>query len=437
MPMPTGSRPLVRERDGNRAWPRRLRRTPCRRVEPAPFSRTLLCGLAALSLLVGLVPAAVAAPARTALVIGNASYTQIPALKNPVNDARDVAAKLRSLGFDVTSLVDLDRRGMEQAIREFGRKVRAQKGDALFYYAGHGVERDGRNYLIPLRAEIKDPEDLPYKAVDVGQLLTQLESAKNGVNIIVLDACRNNPYESFRGIAVSGLASLSGPTGSLIAFSTSPGNVAADGEGRNGIFTKHLLNAMSIPGATLEETFQRVRRDVAKETGRAQIPWSNSSVIGEFYFMAPGAPGTSSSSASARAASTPEPEVIPEASSGSRFERQSGGEYQDRETGLVWFCPGDHQVFSHKGATAFAKARGAVGTDWRLPTAVEFRNLVAAGAVGIVDDLEAGDFAKYWLEGKNVWMGEGKAARITDGQQVSIETLALTGNYKACFVRNR
>jgi uncharacterized caspase-like protein len=372
-------------------------------------------------------------PARTALVIGNANYTQIPSLKNPVNDARDMAAKLRGLGFDVTSASDLDRRGMENAIRDFGRKIRSKKGDALFYYAGHGVERDGRNYLIPLRADIVDPEDLAYKAVDVGQLLGQLESAKNGVNIIVLDACRNNPYENFRGIAVSGLASITGPTGSLIAFSTSPGDVAADGKGRNGIFTKHLLAAMDQPGATLDETFQQVRRNVARETGRAQIPWSNSSVIGDFYFTEPGA-ATSSGQKTPLSQRRTEPTRVEQASSSS-FEDKGRGQFLDTRTGLFWYCPTGRDVYSHKSAGAFAKKFGSPGAGWRLPTSTEFRRAIESGAADAMPGLQGDRLTRYWLEKKNIWLGEGEIAQITSDQQVKIQKKALTGSHKACFVR--
>lgn len=407
---------------------------------PRTAARQLfVIGAAVLILLAGFAATASAAPKRTALVIGNANYSQIPSLKNPVNDASDIAAKLRDLGFEVTSASDLDKRGMEKEIRSFGRRIRASKGDAVFYYAGHGVERDGRNYLIPLRADIHDPEDLPYKAVDVGQLLTQLESAKNGVNIIILDACRNNPYEHFRGIAVSGLASLTGPTGSLIAFSTSPGNVAADGKGRNGVFTKHLLEAMSIPGATLDETFQRVRRDVARETGKSQIPWSNSSVIGDFFFTQPGAEPTGGSRtppAESASSSYSTSESEPESSSGSQFQSQGNDQYLDTKNKLLWYCPDNRDVYTHKSAEKTARDFGAVGANWRLPTDREFKTAIAEGAVGNIDGFKDDGFTRYWIAGKVIWLGEGQVARITDAQSVRLEKQSLSGNHRACFVKS-
>ena len=371
--------------------------------------------------------AVVADVPRNALVIGNAAYTEIPPLVNPVNDARDITAKLRSLDFEVVHAENLDQRGMEKVIREFGRRVRAKKGDALFYYAGHGVERDGRNFLIPLEAGIEGPEDLRYKAVDVGQLLGQLESAKNGVNIIVLDACRNNPYENFRGIGVKGLASMTGPTGSLIAFATSPGSVAADGDGRNGVFTKHLLDAMGKPGAALDETFRMVRRAVATETNRGQIPWSNSSVIGDFYFTPKGAPD---SSGIASVDVRPSPEPVNDG----RFAIQAKGEVSDRNSGLVWFCSSGRSVYSYKEAEAYARSRSSGGHSWRLPVDVEFRNLIDGGAAGVLPGLNADIYSRYWLSGKNFWLGEGRVARILD-DEMRIEKQALSGNSKACFVR--
>jgi hypothetical protein len=369
---------------------------------------------------------------RSALVIGNSAYTEIPALVNPVNDARDIAAKLRSLNFDVVHGENLDQRGMEKVIREFGRRVRAVKGDALFYYAGHGVEREGRNYLIPLEAGIEGPEDLRYKAVDVGQLLGQLESAKNGVNIIVLDACRNNPYENFRGIGVQGLASMTGPTGSLIAFATSPGSVAADGVGRNGVFTKHLLHAMGKPGAGLDETFREVRRSVANETRRGQIPWSNSSVIGDFYFTPPGAEDSSGVLPSPGESGAP----TPDSASDARFTMLSERELLDQNTGLIWLCSTGRSVYSHKEAGAYGLSRSSMGQSWRLPTGTEFRNLIDGGGADFLPGFSADGYSSYWLSAKNFWLGEGKVVRIVD-DEIRIEKRALSGNSKVCFVRFR
>ncbi|WP_067620778.1 caspase family protein, partial [Dissulfuribacter thermophilus] len=220
---------------------------------------------------------------RVALVIGNGAYGNAP-LKNPPNDARDMGAKLKRLGFDVTLLTDADQRTMEQAIRRFGRKLR-QGGTGLFYYAGHGLQVEGRNYLIPVDAKIYDETDVKYKAVDVGLVLDTMNLAGNGLNIIILDACRSNPYtRSFRS-AVSGLARMDAPTGTLIAYATGPGKVAEDGTGRNGIYTKHLLKYMEVPGLPVEQVFKNVRKAVIEETGGRQVPWESSSLIGDFFFL--------------------------------------------------------------------------------------------------------------------------------------------------------
>jgi uncharacterized caspase-like protein len=252
---------------------------------------------------------------------------------------------------------------METAIREFGQTLSRVKGDAIFYYAGHGIEREGHNFLIPIGADVMEPEDLRYKAVDVNQVLDQMQSARNGVNVVILDACRNNPYRSFRALGTRGLATMTGPTGSIIAFATAPGRVAEDGTTRNGVFTKHLLHAMRQPGLGVEQVFQEVRRGVAKETGDQQVPWSNSSVIGQFYFTPP-----SKQTATTR----PEP-WIPEAEPPAEqtpFELQSDGALLDTRTRLLWYCPGDErETHNHKEASKAAKRlRIPSGEDWRLPS---------------------------------------------------------------------
>ena len=220
---------------------------------------------------------------RTALVIGNSAYNVSP-LKNPSNDASDMASALRECGFDVTLIVDASQRKMEMAIKSFGKKLR-KGGIGLFYYAGHGIQAGGRNYLIPVDADIESESDVKYEAVDAGRVLGKMEDAGNGFNIVILDACRNNPFaRSFRS-AEKGLAKMDAPTGSFIAYATAPGSVAADGEGRNGLYTKHLLQYMRQPNLTLENVFKNVRLAVVNKTSNKQIPWESSSLVGEFYFQ--------------------------------------------------------------------------------------------------------------------------------------------------------
>ena len=229
-----------------------------------------------------------AAVERHALVIGNANYQSSP-LRNPLNDARDMAAALKGLGFEVHSLLDADVSSMEQAILDFGDRLR-DGGVGLFYYAGHGVQAQGSNYLIPLQANISREIQLKRKAIDAGLVLDAMGAANNGLNIVILDACRDNPYEnSFRN-TTRGLARMDSPKGSLIAYATAPGDVAADGEGRNGVFTKHLLEQMQKPGVQVEQVFKQVTQAVHAETRQRQTPFTTSSLLGEFYFKPAASP---------------------------------------------------------------------------------------------------------------------------------------------------
>ena len=231
---------------------------------------------------------------RIALVIGNGAYTSAPPLKNPPNDARDMAANLKTLGFDVSSGVNVSQREMKRLIREFGQKLKAG-GSGLFYYAGHGVQARGRNYIIPVDAEIQSEADVEDSGVDVGLVLNYMDDAQNGLNIVILDACRNNPFtRSFRS-ATDGLAQVDAPTGTLIAYATAPGRVAADGAGENGLYTSELLKAMRLPGLSATDMFMQVRAEVMKKTGNKQVPWESSSLVGSFYFSA-AAPLTGASS---------------------------------------------------------------------------------------------------------------------------------------------
>ena len=229
-----------------------------------------------------------AAVERHALVIGNANYQSSP-LRNPLNDARDMAAALKGLGFQVQSLLDADAGQMEQAIIDFSNRLN-EGGVGLFYYAGHGVQARGRNYLIPLQANISSEIQLKHKTIDVGMVLDAMEYANNGVNIVILDACRDNPYaDSFRSSS-RGLARMDSPKGSLIAYATAPGDVAADGDGRNGLFTKHLLTALQQPGQLVELTFKDVVKGVSRESGGRQTPFITASITEDFYFRPASAP---------------------------------------------------------------------------------------------------------------------------------------------------
>jgi hypothetical protein len=221
---------------------------------------------------------------RVALVIGNAAYQNAP-LKNPVNDARDMASALRGLGFEVILRENASLRQMEDAVDELWRRLKAG-GAGLFFFAGHGLQVAGRNYLVPVDARLQAEQDVKYRCMDAGLVLGRMEDAGNGLNIVILDACRNNPYaRSFRS-ATEGLAKMDAPKGSLVAYATAPDSVAADGAGKNGIYTGQLLKNLRTPGLGIEELLKRVRIGVLRETGERQVPWESSSLTGHFVLNA-------------------------------------------------------------------------------------------------------------------------------------------------------
>lgn len=223
---------------------------------------------------------AVAGEKRVALVIGNGKYPGTP-LKNPANDARDMAAALRKIGFDVIERTDVTQKEMNRAIAQFGNKLTAETV-ALFFYAGHGMQVRGKNYIIPIDAQIETENAVRAEAVDVDTVLDQLSASP--LNVVILDACRNNPFERrFRSVG-GGLAQMEAPKGTLIAYATAPGKVASDGDGRNGIYTQELLKIIATPHLPVEQAFKRVRANVARATGDNQVPWESSSLTGDFYF---------------------------------------------------------------------------------------------------------------------------------------------------------
>ena len=232
--------------------------------------------------------AAAAIPAgesRVALVIGNAAYRDSP-LANPVNDAKAISEALRAAGFEVIERHDQGAVEMRRAIREFGEKLRG-KGAGLFYFAGHGVQVNGRNYLIPANADIKYEDEIEDQSVDVSLVLSKMESAKARISLVILDACRNNPFVRGSRSAQQGLAAMEAPIGSLIAYATSPGQVASDGLGRNGLYTQYLVREIERPGLKVEDVFKRVRAAVRQASNGRQVPWENTSLEGDFYFRVP------------------------------------------------------------------------------------------------------------------------------------------------------
>ena len=231
-----------------------------------------------------------AAQRRSALVIGNASYVSAAKLKNPRNDATAIARSLRDLGFSVTLALDLDKAGFEQQVRSFADSLDGATAAVLFY-AGHGLQVDGRNYMVPVDAQVANEADLPFELVSLDIVLQRLAGHRI-TNIVILDACRDNPLSDKlskalgeRANAVAhGLANVHASAGTLISFSTQPGNTALDGEDNNSPFTKALLHHVATPDVDVLAMLRYVRRDVMQETKEIQIPWDNSSLVDEFMF---------------------------------------------------------------------------------------------------------------------------------------------------------
>ncbi len=224
---------------------------------------------------------------RVALVIGNGAYKDAP-LRNPVHDARDMSRELKKLGFEVILRENASLRQMEDALDQFWASIR-QGGTGLFFFAGHGLQVKGVNYLVPVDARILVEQDVRSSCLDANKVLGRMENAGNGLNIILLDACRNNPFTRSWRSADSGLAKMDAPTGTIIGYATAPDSVAADGDGKNGVYTKHLLDQMAVPGLGIETMLKRVRVGVLQDTGHKQTPWESSSLTGDFYFNRQGA----------------------------------------------------------------------------------------------------------------------------------------------------
>ena len=269
-------------------------------MAPRLTRRSLLrcaLGAAALPLAPAMGPAHAAdgGEPRIALVIGNGAYKAAP-LKNPPGDASAVAAMLRNLGYQVTLRQNTRLRELIESLREFS--LRAPKAAVrMVFYAGHGVQVKGRNYLVPIDADPQTEEDILRQSADVGEFIDRLSAIRTGANIVVLDACRVNPFAGgvivgpdgrrlkFRGATPGGLATLDAPVGTLVAFSTAPNGVALDGSGgQHSVYARHLLAHLPTPGLPIEQLFKRVRIGVDQDTGRVQVPWESSSLTADFCF---------------------------------------------------------------------------------------------------------------------------------------------------------
>jgi len=231
-------------------------------------------------------PSAFGAP-RLALVIGNANYRRAAALENPLNDASGMAEALKGAGFKVDLQLDTPRAQMAQAIESFVARLATEKAVGLFYFAGHGMQFSWRNYLVPVDASIARMEEVTASAVDVNGLLEGITRAANPMNVIILDACRENPFGRDFRVPQKGLSQLDAPPGTLLAYATAPGNVASDGEDANGLYTQNLLRQIRVPEARIEDVFKRVRLAVRRASSGLQIPWESTSLEEDFYFHPP------------------------------------------------------------------------------------------------------------------------------------------------------
>ncbi|MGH1361891.1 MAG: caspase family protein [Burkholderiaceae bacterium] len=252
-------------------------------VDSRSLSRVLGLALLGLSLFLANITAE-AAPKRLALVIGNQDYLK-DKLRNPVNDARAFGSKLGELGFEVVSAYDLKRDEIGLTLENFLKRV-APGDNVVFFYAGHGVQFDGKNYLLAVDANLRSRYDVPLSSIDVGRFLNRLEDSRAAVKIIFLDACRNNPFEkAFRGGGSRGLARMgTAPSGTLISFATRPGGVAADGDGAHGLYTEQLLRHVSTPGIPVEQMLKRVAVSARQASAGEQEPWIEGSLVGDFVF---------------------------------------------------------------------------------------------------------------------------------------------------------
>ena len=246
-----------------------------------------------------IITAPASAQKRVALVIGNSAYQNATALANPASDASDIGAALKDAGFEIILGLDLDKRAFDGKVREFSHLLPLADTGVLFY-AGHGMQVSGRNYLVPIDARLQSERDLDFETVGLDFILRQMELEREGkTNIVFLDACRDNPLARNLARAMgtrstnvgSGLAHVQTGVGTFIAYSTQPGNVALDGQGRNSPFTAALLEGLKEPGRNLTAVMIEVRKQVLATTSGKQVPWDHSALTGDFYFHPAAAPG--------------------------------------------------------------------------------------------------------------------------------------------------
>ncbi|HIJ36420.1 MAG TPA: DUF1566 domain-containing protein [Deltaproteobacteria bacterium] len=404
---------------------------------------------------------------RTALVIGNGSYKSAP-LRNPANDAQDMASALRKLGFSVIHKENAKQREMEDAIREFGNSLH-KGGVGLFYYAGHGLQVNGINYIIPLDAEIRQETDVKYEAVDARRVLDAMYNAGNDFNIVILDACRDNPLARGFRSGSSGLARMDAPKGTIVAYSTSPGKVALDGKGRNSPYTAVLLEYMDDPGLPIEQVFKKCRGRIYSATNGTQIPWESTSLTGDFYFSTKGKVDSileeqarlekerreleklkaeieqkqrESQSRPVQVASVPQKPSYTQPSSKSNVVERDGiyvayanEIVKDTKTGLEWKVGPDKDT-NWEEARSWVQSLNLDGGGWRMPTTDELGSLYNKG-VGDRNMTPLFKTTGWW-----VWSGETKGS--SDARDFSFNlggrywgSRSNSGNGRGFAVRSR
>lgn len=247
---------------------------------------------------------------RVALIIGNSAYVAAPALENPANDARAMSEVLRGLGFQVVELRDGSKAQMNAALAKVRESLKGKQGVGMLYYAGHGLQLDWRNYMVPVDARLNSAADVPNQTIDLGAVIDTFKGAGTRINIMVIDACRDNPFGRNTSSA-KGLAQVDAPPGTFLAYATAPGNVAEDGDAKsgNGLYTQYLLQELKKPITKIEDVFKRVRLNVRKQSQGRQIPWESTSLEDDFYFNDGVKLAGNAQALAASQASQPEPVV--------------------------------------------------------------------------------------------------------------------------------
>ena len=315
-----------------------------------------------------------AAAKRLALVLGNSRYQNAPALTNPANDAQDLAQALHSLGFEVIEQHDASRDAMAKAVHDFTDRLPGAEL-ALFFYAGHGLQMNGENYLLPVDANIRTPTDVRFGTINLSDIQGEMEAAGR-VSIIILDACRDNPFtaalaQGGRGVASRGLRRAeTSAQGSLIVYSTQPNNIALDGVGRNSPFTAALLKHVTTPGLEIRQMVSRVRGDVLAATDQKQTPWDSSSLVGDvFLASAPqSAPADAGAALAAQASPPATPALVAAAQAGSPPRQSTAPEAAVApDAAAETEC---ERLAAYHVQTASASGKEKVATDWTHAIAV-------------------------------------------------------------------